>query len=298
VDDIRDIDDFVADLHSADYQSVRYTHIEPSYDFLNSFKDGSSQHPLAEVSRGEAYIKQVYEAIRNSPLWPNSLLIITWDEHGGFYDHVAPPPAPRPNDPRPPDNYNANGFVFDHYGPRVPAIIISPRIQQNLIDHRLYDHASVPAAIEHLFGLTPLTDRDALANSPTWLLGLVVPRTNAFASTVTTSAQAVSAFRRSVAQAADPTASVNEGQVASFLTAVMSQDFEISPPDNHAQILARVRAIKTHAEAQVYIADVQARVAAARKAAQTAPQTPAHTGALAAHLAAPTNKASPGISPS
>jgi phospholipase C len=65
-----------------------------------TFKGDNSQHPLDGISPGEVLIKETYEAIRNWPHWDSSLLIITWDEHGGFFDHVAPPAARR--EPTPP----------------------------------------------------------------------------------------------------------------------------------------------------------------------------------------------------
>ena len=75
-----------------------YTFIEPNYGdvYGGSYVGGSSQHPMDGVARGEALIKATYEAIRNSPLWYRSLLIVTYDEHGGFYDSGKPGPAPNP----------------------------------------------------------------------------------------------------------------------------------------------------------------------------------------------------------
>jgi phospholipase C len=61
--------------------------------YLNEYRSSTSQHPLTDVTLGEALIKETYETIRNSALWNTSVLIITWDEHGGFYDHMAPPAA-------------------------------------------------------------------------------------------------------------------------------------------------------------------------------------------------------------
>ncbi len=89
--EVRTFDDFAEDLAS-DYQ-VRYTFIEPNYGdvVFNTYRGGDSQHPMDDVTHGEALIKAVYEAIRNSPVWNNSLLIVTWDEHGGFFDQVPPP---------------------------------------------------------------------------------------------------------------------------------------------------------------------------------------------------------------
>ena len=76
-----------------------YTLIEPSYGHLwSDFKCGTSQHPHDDVTRGEGLIKATYEAIRNSPVWNSSVMVITWDEHGGFYDHLPPPAAMPPGD--------------------------------------------------------------------------------------------------------------------------------------------------------------------------------------------------------
>jgi phospholipase C len=71
-------------------------------------------------------IKTVYEAIRKSPHWNKGLCIVTWEKHGGFFDHVAPPPTVAPGDARPGSNYNKHGFTFERLGVRVPAAVVSP----------------------------------------------------------------------------------------------------------------------------------------------------------------------------
>ncbi len=176
--DIRQFSDFAGDLAKANFP-FSYVFIEPSYDVLNDYKSGTSQHPLADITQGEALIKATYEAIRGSAVWASSLLIITWDEHGGFYDHAIPPAAMAPGDTAPNSKYNQAGFTFEQYGPRVPAIVISPLIPRNLIDHRLYDHASIPATIEEIFGLNAMTNRDGSANRLTALATLAAPRLDA-----------------------------------------------------------------------------------------------------------------------
>jgi phospholipase C len=86
---------------------------------------------------GEALIKATYEAIRNSPLWERSLQIITYDEHGGFYDSVQPGGATPPGDGSPNDlSINSGGFLFDWYGVRVPAVIVSPEVSKEVIGTR------------------------------------------------------------------------------------------------------------------------------------------------------------------
>ncbi|TMC02499.1 MAG: phosphoesterase [Chloroflexi bacterium] len=143
-----------------------YVFIEPSYGHVladgRNFKCGSSMHPLDDVTRGERLVKEVYEAIRSSACWPTSLLLITFDEHGGLYDHVTPPPAVAPGDTFDPDN-NRHGFRFDQLGVRVPALIVSPHVPRGVVDHTVYDHTSLLATVEHLYGLEPMTRRDAAA---------------------------------------------------------------------------------------------------------------------------------------
>ena len=135
-------------------------------------------HPLDDVTRGEQLVKTVYEAIRNSPLWDTSLLIVTFDEHGGFYDHVAPPPAVPPGDTIT-SGYVQNGFTYDRLGVRVPALVISPLIGRGTIDHTLYDHTSMLATVERLLGMRNLTERDKAANDLLHLLRLASARTDA-----------------------------------------------------------------------------------------------------------------------
>jgi phospholipase C len=143
-----------------------YVFIEPHYGHVlmdgSNFKCGNSQHPLDDVTRGERLLKDIYEAVRNSPHWMTSVLVVTYDEHGGFYDHVAPPPAVPPGDRFAPES-NRHGFRFDQLGVRVPAVIISPHVGRGVIDHTVYDHTSLLATVEQLFGLGPLTQRDARA---------------------------------------------------------------------------------------------------------------------------------------
>jgi phospholipase C len=165
--DVRHLHNFAADLH-ADY-NYQYTFIEPNYGdvALGDFANGSSQHPRDDVYGGEGLIKYVYESIRNSPLWKDSLLFITYDEHGGFYDSVTPPTASPPND-NSSSKLNEFGFTFAQLGVRVPAVVVSPWVASG-VDHTVYDHSSVLATVEKLFGLPALTDRDANANNITHL---------------------------------------------------------------------------------------------------------------------------------
>jgi phospholipase C len=260
--DIRHYSLFANDLQQAGYAD-RYIFIEPSYDVLNNYRNGTSQHPLGDVTRGEALIKQTYEAIRNSPVWNNSLLIITWDEHGGFYDHVFPGAAPAPADGAP-ATFNRSGFTFDLYGPRVPAIVVSPLIPRNQVDHRLYDHASIPATLEALFGIAPLTERDRNARPLNGLCTLATARTGtpetlpnpATGGPVAAPASADLA----TAALADPTDTVNDGNLPAVVHSAMRQDMALSPPEARPAIIARVRNLQTRANALEYMAEVQRKI--------------------------------------
>lgn len=246
-----------------------YTFIEPEYGDVMSgtFQGGNSQHPMDGVTPGEALIKQVYEAIRKSPRWNNSLLIITWDEHGGFYDHVPPPPAVAPGDTLPKQGLNVYGFTFLQYGVRVPAVIVSPLIPRNVIDHRLYDHSSIPATLGKLFGTTPLTARDRQANDVTALLTLAEPRTDAPMTLPTPAQFGNVSGAMSATQPPLPDSPVLASQQG-FVLLAAKHDAELSPPGSEPLIQARVASIQTVGQAGQYIAEVHQRSQLAQAAAR------------------------------
>jgi phospholipase C len=250
--------DFAGAVASPSYPWL-CTFIEPNYgDVANgTFEGGTSQHPLDSVAHGEALIKETYEAIRNSPHWNSSLLIVTWDEHGGFYDHVPPPSAVEPGDTQPGSKYNRYHFTFGQYGVRVPAVVVSPLIPANLIDHRVYDHSSIPATIEALFGLPALTKRDAAANNVTPLLSLGTPRMNAPSRLPD---PAIPVALQVARHAPPPETTVDSGNLPGFLHIAMLYDLELSPPTAKHDILARVQAIQTREQAAQYIAQVQSKI--------------------------------------
>ncbi|HVH77450.1 MAG TPA: alkaline phosphatase family protein [Stellaceae bacterium] len=254
---ISSFDHFPAAVADPNYPWA-YTWIEPNYGNVanDTFEGGNSQHPLDGLAQGEALIKKTYEAIRNSPHWATSLLVVTWDEHGGFYDHVAPPGATPPGDTQPGSKHNQYGFTFGQYGVRVPAIVASPLIPPNLIDHRIYDHSSIPKTIETIFGLPALTARDAAANDVTPLLSLATARGDAPASLPDPAAPAAPLMAM---RAAPPDASIDKS-LPGFLHVAMRHDIALSPPEAQPAILARVQAIQTRAQAAQYLDEVRAKV--------------------------------------
>lgn len=139
-----------------------YSFIEPRYfadTLLNTLPN--DEHPPHNVAYGEELIATVYNAVRAGPGWPNTLLVVTYDEHGGCYDHVLPPAA------TPPDGLAPDGFDFGTFGVRVPAVIISPYVKPGSVLRPAgkvpFDHTSIIATLRELHGFAPLTARDAAA---------------------------------------------------------------------------------------------------------------------------------------
>jgi phospholipase C len=136
-----------------------YTFLEPSWD-----ASGNSQHPNYNVALGEQLIYDVYYALRNGPNWNQTMLIVTYDEHGGCYDHVPPPSGAVA-----PDNSAGEyGFDFTRFGPRVPTVLISPLISAGTVFRvpegaMPLDHTSILKTIETRWNLPALTARDAAA---------------------------------------------------------------------------------------------------------------------------------------
>jgi phospholipase C len=142
--------DFRRDCRTGKLPAVAY--VEPAYT-LPLLGMGSDYHPPSDIRAGEWFLSELYKAVTTSPAWPRTLLVITFDEWGGFFDHVRPRDAPDTN-----PLHSLRGF-------RVPAVLVSPFARRGHVDHGLYDHASVLKLIEWRFGLRPLAVRDAAAKN-------------------------------------------------------------------------------------------------------------------------------------
>jgi phospholipase C len=145
----------------ADGTVAKAEHLKDEQDFLAALRAGrlpavafvkpvgiDNEHPgYTDLVTGENHVRALIDAVRSSPHWNHTTIIITYDENGGFWDHVAPP-------------------VVDRWGPgtRVPAIVISPFARRGYVDHHRYDTTSILALIEHRWGLVPLSPRDAAAD--------------------------------------------------------------------------------------------------------------------------------------
>jgi phospholipase C len=161
----------------------------PSYAFIEPrlFLDHNDQHPQiriwgelihSSVLAGELLISQVYDAIRLSDTvggsnCENTLLIITYDEHGGCYDHVPPPGAAPPDPARP---QGQMGFTFDRLGVRVPAVLVSAYIEPGTVVNTTFDHTSVIKTVSEKWDLGSLTDRDRSAADLSGVFNRSTPR--------------------------------------------------------------------------------------------------------------------------
>jgi len=151
-----------------------FTFLEPSWG-----STGNSQHPNYNVALGEQLIHDVYEAVRGGPGWPQTLLIVTYDEHGGCYDHVPPPSGAVVPDA----DAGEFGFDFTRFGVRVPAVLVSPLIQAGTVfrvpaGSTPIDHTSILKTVQERWSLPSLTARDAAAPGLGAVLTLTTPRTD------------------------------------------------------------------------------------------------------------------------
>ncbi|KAJ3354618.1 hypothetical protein HDU91_005754 [Kappamyces sp. JEL0680] len=158
---------------------ANYTYLEPLFGELPSnrqAKNANDGHAGdAYFHNAEYFLKELYETIRNSPQWESTLLLITYDEHGGYWDHVPPPLAPNPDGITTYDKNLGVTYEFNRLGVRVPTIAVSPWVGKGQVVHKPngpypdseYSHASIPATLRSLFNLPtpPLTKREAWSGS-------------------------------------------------------------------------------------------------------------------------------------
>jgi len=148
------INNFFTQARGPEDQFPEFTFIEPKYLDI----DQNDDHPPHNVMKAEKLIADVYNAIRsNAALWESTLLVVVYDEHGGFYDHVIPPACIPPDDHR-------EEYTFDRLGVRVPALLISPWVDRR-IEKTVFDHTSLLKYLIEKWQLNPLGQRTQQANS-------------------------------------------------------------------------------------------------------------------------------------
>jgi phospholipase C len=171
----------------------------PAFSLVDpAFAEFSEENPQ-DVRKGESFAAEVINRVMHGKGWPHTLLIWTYDEHGGYYDHVAPPPAIPPDDvegktmaARPTwlqvahrllfpghikeaENPGEEPMRYDRYGFRVPAVLVSPYSRRDCVLSEVFDHTSVLKLLEEKWNLPALTRRDAAALSPLGALDLDGP---------------------------------------------------------------------------------------------------------------------------
>jgi phospholipase C len=140
--------------------------LDPSL-FPESY-DNDDEHPPAVMQVGQNWLSGVVKTLFASPQWPHTAMFLLYDEHGGLYDHVKPPPA-CPPDAIPPKLAMAGGGTYggyDEYGIRLPFVVFSPYAKHHYVSHQIFDHTSVLRFVEARFSLPALTKRDANALAP------------------------------------------------------------------------------------------------------------------------------------
>ncbi|MHB1765546.1 MAG: alkaline phosphatase family protein [Gammaproteobacteria bacterium] len=163
------IDEFYDDARGAEQAFPQFAFIEPRYLGWEENDD----HPPHDIMCAEKLIADVYNAVRsNDPLWRSTLLVVFYDEHGGFYDHVVPGPA------IPPDGHQEE-YSFDRLGVRVPALLMSPWVERR-VETTLFDHTSLLKYLTEKWDLGPLGERTANATS----IGVGITRTSPRTDTI------------------------------------------------------------------------------------------------------------------
>jgi phospholipase C len=178
---MRSLTDLLAAAHTGDLPSMAW--LDPNFtDVETSVGEpaaANDDHPPGDVARGQALVRQIYQALSQGPGWSKTLLIVTYDEHGGFYDHVLPPGTPVGFPPQasagPPDD-DPN---LRRYGVRVPAFIVSPWVPRGSVVSDAFDHTSLIATVLRRFCAAPVPSMGARADNALdvgSLLSLDVPR--------------------------------------------------------------------------------------------------------------------------
>jgi phospholipase C len=139
----------------------------PAFSFIDPDYTTTSEENPQDVQVGESFLAKVVHAVTHAPTWKHTALFITYDEHGGYFDHVPPPRAIKPDNIPPQTQAGDARGAFDRYGFRVPLIAVSPYAKPRYVSRRVQDLTSITAFIERKWNLPALTFRDANADPMT-----------------------------------------------------------------------------------------------------------------------------------
>ncbi len=232
----RKISEFYNDALSQDPDVFpSFAFIEPAYFSPNANDD----HPPHDVFGGDALIANVYNQLRkNEKLWAKTLLVIAFDEHGGFYDHIEPPSAPAPD-------YHHQEYSFLQYGVRVPVVLASPWIAKGKICSTLFDHTSLLKYMTDIWNLGPLGERTRQAMTFESIL-LANPR-NDTPTSVTPSTSSYS----SNGTAAPATASLTGNQKSML---ALSHLLEVEANEDASVVASRNKQLLSGPQSQIDVA--------------------------------------------
>jgi phospholipase C len=164
--------DFFADAKAGTLPQVAYLDTDAQTE--NAINP--DEHPPADIQIGQKWVSDVVHALFTSPQWGKIALFLTYDEHGGYYDHLPPPPACAPDGIAPIlKSGDTTQGGFDREGVRVPFIVVSPYAKKAYVSHKTYDHASIVRFIEAKFRVPALTARDANSDIPTDMFDFASP---------------------------------------------------------------------------------------------------------------------------
>jgi phospholipase C len=154
------IDQYFTDAQTGTLPQVSF--VDPI--FIDQANLENDEHPPSNVQIGQEYVARVVNGLLQGPQWARSAIFLTYDEHGGFYDHVPPPRACVPDNILPMIDSTNVEATFNRYGIRVPFAVVSPYARRHYVSHKVYDHTSILRFIETRFDLPALTRRDANAD--------------------------------------------------------------------------------------------------------------------------------------
>ena len=162
------IADYYTDLANGTLPQVSFidptfTDSAPTIITNNPPNVATDEHPPSNIQVAQKYMYNLLGALWQSSAWPTSALFLTYDEWGGYYDHVPPPKAVKPDGIKPIDEPRNVAGQFDRFGVRIPTVVVSPFAKSNFVSHDVHDHTSILKFIETRFNLFPLTQRDKAA---------------------------------------------------------------------------------------------------------------------------------------
>lgn len=223
------IDQFFKDANGDPNQFPEFSYIEPRY----RGSDENDDHPPHDLMKGQKLIADVYNALRaNEELWNKTLLILTYDEHGGFYDHILPPAAIAPDD-------HHEEYTFDQLGVRVPTILISPWVKAGY-NSTVFDHTSILKYLIDKWGLNQLGKRTAVANSIAPLIAEIDNvRTDTPLQIVLTPAQLASDDPDADKQAGDSLNDLNKGVLK-----LLSIQLDLAIPTQLSWLARQIMSVK------------------------------------------------------